>query len=70
MKTLIRYLIVAAAAAIVAPAAAAPRDAQRGDFRAQGLTAEQFDFYTATQRERASQQPLWAPNLNDRNAVY
>ena len=64
MKTLTHCLIVAAVVTIAAPAVAAPRDGRAYS----GLTADQL--YTAAQRERASQQPLWAPDLNDRNAVY
>ena len=60
MKTLKHGLIVAVAATIAAPAFAARHDG----------TAEQFYSVTTPRQERASQQPLWAPNLNDRNAVY
>lgn len=60
MKTLRHCLIVAVAATIVTPAFAARHDA----------TTEPFYSTTAPKQERASQQPLWAPNLNDRNAVY
>ena len=60
MKTLKHGLIVAVAATIVTPAFAARHDG----------TAEQLYSYTTPKYERASQQPLWAPNLNDRNAVY
>jgi peptidoglycan biosynthesis protein MviN/MurJ (putative lipid II flippase) len=60
MKTLKHGLIALAAATIVTPAFAARHDA----------TTEQFYSYTTPKSERASQQPLWAPDLNDRNAVY